>query len=192
MFKVKYLFLSFLLWPLVSMSADKHVHGEAELFIAIEGNQVLLELQSPADNIIGFEHAPVTQSQHEQLKTSFTKLKDYTFIASFIGGVCQQVSSEVESPFKDNHDSVEKEHGHNHGAADKEQKHEHNHDADNHSDFYVSYTLECDSAVDNISAIEIHAFKHFIGIKNIIVKWVTPKGQGSAKANTKNQVIALN
>jgi len=37
-----------------AVAGDKHVHGEAELFVAIEGNKVLVELESPAANILGY------------------------------------------------------------------------------------------------------------------------------------------
>jgi hypothetical protein len=192
MLDIKYILLSLVFWPLVSMSADKHVHGEAELFIAIEGNQVLLEFQSPADNIIGFEHAPTTQSQHTQLENSLAKLGVHTYIATFSGAVCQQLSAVVESPFKDHHkaathndsqDSAHKKHGHDN---DK-----HNHEKDNHTDFYASYTLQCNADIDNISAIKINAFKHFTSIKNINIKWITPKGQGSIKALPNNKEVIL-
>ena len=40
-----------------------HVHGEATLHVVVEGNTVEIELQSPAMNLLGFEHSPETQQQ---------------------------------------------------------------------------------------------------------------------------------
>jgi G3E family GTPase len=198
---INYLLLSFLLWPLVSMSAEKHVHGEAELFIAIEDNQVLLEFQSPADNIIGFEHAPATELQFSQLENSLKKLKDHKYLAAFKEGACQQISAEVKSPFKDDHkaekhkddhEHTKKEHGHKEHSHKEHSHDEHSPDKGSHSDFYVSYTLQCEAAEDNIGRLDINAFEHFAGIKNITVKWITSDKQGSAKATAANKVIDLN
>ena len=37
---------------------DSHEHGVSTLKIAIEGKELNMELESPANDIIGFEHAP--------------------------------------------------------------------------------------------------------------------------------------
>ncbi len=39
----------------VARQLGPHVHGLSELNIAAEGNTVLMELQSPATDIVGFE-----------------------------------------------------------------------------------------------------------------------------------------
>ena len=45
-----------------SSSLDAHVHGEAQLMIAIEGRDLEIQLRSPAVNIFGFEQEPNTLS----------------------------------------------------------------------------------------------------------------------------------
>lgn len=195
MLNVKYLLFSLAFLPTISMSADKHVHGEAELFIAIEGNQVLLEFESPADNIIGFEHAPKTQLQQKQLESSLVKLDSHTSIATFSEANCQQISAEVTSPFKDHHKTETNEDSHE--PAHKEHSHEeHGHEKDHeeetsHTEFHASYALQCSEAAQKIRTIDINAFKHFTGIKKITVNWVTPNGQGSTKATLSNNEIVL-
>ena len=200
MFNIKYLLFSLAFLPIASMSADKHVHGEAELFIAIDGNQVLLELESPADNIIGFEHTPATQRQQKQLESGLVKLGSYLSIATFPEANCQQISAEVKSPFKDHHeaeanedghDSTHKEHNHEEHSH-KEHGHEKDHEKEtSHTEFHASYALQCSDAEKNIRTIDINAFKHFTGIKNITVNWVTPVGQGSKKATLSNNEVVL-
>jgi hypothetical protein len=135
MFSIKYLLFSLAFLPVVSMSADKHVHGEAQLFIAIDGNQVLLELESPADNIIGFEHAPATERQQKQLESGLVKLDSYLSIATFPEVNCQQISAEVKSPFKDHHEAEAHEDGH-----DSNHK-EHNHEEHSHKEHGMKKTM---------------------------------------------------
>ena len=199
MFSIKYLLFSLAFLPVVSMSADKHVHGEAQLFIAIDGNQVLLELESPADNIIGFEYAPATERQQKQLESGLVKLDSYLSIATFPEVNCQQISAEVKSPFKDHHeaethedghDSTHKEHNHEE-YSHKEHGHEKDHEEPSHTEFHASYALQCSDAEKNIRTIEINAFKHFTGINNITVNWVTPNGQGSTKATLNKKEVVL-
>ena len=182
MLNFRNILLSLAFCPLVAISAEKHVHGEAELFIAFEGNQVLIEFESPADNIIGFEHAPATPLQHQQLATSLELLDEHSSIAAFSEIACKQISAEVESPFKD-HDEHEKSH-------DSEHK-EHDHEKSEHTEFHTSYTLECNAEIQNLNAITINAFKHFKGINNITVKWVTANGQGSTKVTAAETELML-
>lgn len=40
-----------------------HVHGIGELNVAIDGEALLVELISPAMDLVGFEHAPRTEAQ---------------------------------------------------------------------------------------------------------------------------------
>ena len=43
--------------------SEAHVHGEAELNVVISENMALLELRSPAVNIIGFEDSPRSDAE---------------------------------------------------------------------------------------------------------------------------------
>ena len=49
-----------------AQAPGKHVHGQAELDIAIEETSIALMLVSPLDNILGFEHTPRTDAEHKQ------------------------------------------------------------------------------------------------------------------------------
>jgi G3E family GTPase len=194
MLNLRYILLSIAFCPLVAIAADKHVHGEAELFIAFEGNQVLIEFESPADNIIGFEHAPATQLQQQQLANSLVLLDEHSSIAAFSEASCKQISANVESPFKNNREleSDEKSHDSEHKKHDHDHDHDHEKNEKNeHTDFHTSYTLQCNADTQNINAVTINAFKHFTGINNITVKWVTANGQGSAKATAAKTEITL-
>jgi hypothetical protein len=132
------LMLSLLSASGLTYAAGKHVHGEANLFIAMEKGTVLVELESPADNILGFEHAPSTDQQKSLLATQFKKLEDYTSLISLNKGECKQTSVDIESPFEaedhhDGHDHGKHDHDeHKHGHHD-DHKDEHNHDLDKHA-----------------------------------------------------------
>ena len=185
MHNFKYIFLSLAFCPLVAMSANKHVHGEAELFVALEGNQVLIEFESPADNIIGFEHAPDTPLQRQELARSLELLQEHSSIVSFSGTACKQISAEVTSPFA-SHNTAET-HEKSHDSAHKKHEHKKN----EHTEFHASYALECDADAQKTNPITVNAFKHFAGLRDVTVKWVTTNGQGSIKATAAKTELTL-
>ena len=45
---------------------DAHVHGIGKLNVAFDGNNLIIELTSPAVNIVGFEHQAQNQKEEEQ------------------------------------------------------------------------------------------------------------------------------
>lgn len=49
----------------VAAAAGKHVHGEALVNIAVEGELLVLEVQAPAVDVLGFERRPTTDAQRE-------------------------------------------------------------------------------------------------------------------------------
>lgn len=56
-----------------------HVHGVAKLGVAIQDKIVTLQLESPLDSLIGFEHRPDTPAQQaavDGLKARMTSAKD--------------------------------------------------------------------------------------------------------------------
>lgn len=42
-----------------------HVHGQARLMLAVAGNAVQIGLETPLDNLLGFEHAPRTAKEKQ-------------------------------------------------------------------------------------------------------------------------------
>jgi len=55
-------------------SSRAHVHGEATLTVAIDGQTVTLDFDSPLDNLVGFEHAPRTDKQKQAMADMAARL----------------------------------------------------------------------------------------------------------------------
>jgi hypothetical protein len=45
-----------------------HQHGVAKLAVAVDGNQLEITLESPLDNLLGFERAPRTNAEREAVR----------------------------------------------------------------------------------------------------------------------------
>ncbi len=123
-----------------AVAADKrqhgsHEHGTAKLDVAVEQNALYIALDTPAANIIGFEHAPSTKEQKATLHKGISQLEagDALFTTPQAAG-CSLVTAEVESPFPDHkeHAQADKHHDHGHDAH-KHDEHGHDkHDHDKH------------------------------------------------------------
>ena len=162
-----------------------HVHGFAELKLAIEGKQVLIELETPAANVVGFEHAPENAEQKKKVAKAVKSLQDYRNLLVLKDGDCVQKKAEVESPFEaDEHDHHKHDHGHEHDDHKEEKKEE------THSDFDIGYELACKSA-KKINGVELTVFKHFPGFEKIKVEWVSESGQGAKDATQEHAIVKL-
>ena len=173
-----------------------HVHGEARLQVALEGQTAELMLNSPADNLLGFEHAPRNDAQREALKNVETWLKANPLI-TLADGRCEVTAASVSHTLgQDSHDHGhghghshshgDKKHGHSHGhdhkhAEPHSHSHGHDHDRDHaHADFDVSQQLRCDKPLEG-QALIASIKAQYPGIETLIVEWVGEQGQGASR-----------
>ena len=64
------------LTPLVANAAGKaHVHGIAKLDVAVEATKITVQLESPLDNLLGYERAPRTDAERRQADAMVARLK---------------------------------------------------------------------------------------------------------------------
>ncbi len=113
-----------------------HVHGEALLNVVVDGSDVVIELESPAANIIGFEHAPKNAEQEAAVETAMASLARGNDLFQWpSGGLCRLMGAAVESPF----DEAQGEEGHgekdHHHGGDHDEHHDDHHDED-HGDHH--------------------------------------------------------
>ena len=190
------LLFSPLAWSQAS-SLDAHVHGEAELTIAFEGQRIEMQLVSPAANIFGFEHAPKNDEQNEQVNRAETILKSADTLFQFSGGDCQSTSQTLEIPFSheeashEEHDHDEEhaneEHGHDDEHANEEHGHEEDHET--HTEVVANYVFECDSA--GLTQIQASFLEQFPAIESLDAQWITETKQGAAELSANQAWIDL-
>jgi len=73
-----------------------HLHGQVDMTLAIEGNTIELNLESPAANIVGFEHPASTPEQHASVTHAKTILDFPEQLLTFIGTRCQSTTQEID------------------------------------------------------------------------------------------------
>ncbi len=170
-----------------------HEHGAASLTIALDANKLAIALESPADNIFGFEYAPSSKEDKKKVKNAVKQLKNAKVLFSIPDNAqCHLDQVTVSSPMLekskgDKKDTVDShsgtdEHNNAHGDGD-----EHHHV---HNDVDASWAFTCQS-VKNLDQITPHLFTVFLhGFKKLKVDWITSKG-ASSKLISEDKAIKL-
>ncbi len=168
---------------------DAHTHGAGTLNIAKEGKTIRMELQVPADDIVGFEHAPKTKAQKKAVKTAVAGLSKPTTLFSFTkAAACTFKPAEVEFEISDPKQKIKKKKhkGHKHHHKDHD---DHDDDA-SHAEFHAVYAATCAKPAA-ISDLTIGYFKHFPRTQRLDINIISSKGQFKVKATAKTKRIAL-
>jgi len=180
---------------------DAHVHGIAALNLALEGEEVHVELDSPAANIVGFEHAPSSEADHAALDKAVATLKDGDQLFRFNSEAgCRMEKAQVTSALLDeDHDEHADDHGHEeknaHGDAEhqhEEQGHEEHgheeHEDETHSDIDAAYHFECDQPA-KLKQLTVELFEAFPGMEELKVQYVIESEQGAAELTPADHVV---
>lgn len=183
---------------------DPHAHGIGNLDLALEGREVHLGLDSPAANLIGFEHAPATEVEKQTLAQALELLKDGEKLFRFPPAAeCRLVQAGVETPLA-THAGPESEaaggdeHGHDgHDEPGQEAHHEdearnaaERHAGEVHADIAAEYRFTC-AHPELLSGLEVMLFQAFPGTERLRVQYVTPAGQGGVDLTPSNPSIAF-
>ena len=148
-------------------SLAAHEHGAAQLNVALEGQRLELALESPAMNLVGFEHAAVSSSD----KTAVAHAQQHLQTPLALFGIaaaagCVITSHALHSPLFEAH------------AEEHEELAE---PAAEHSDIDANYVLPC-SQPQSLSAIDLsELFKRFPATDKIQVQLIGPNGQQGAE-----------
>jgi hypothetical protein len=183
--------LSFALLPMAAVQAEEqhhhdhdergslgaHEHGVARLNAALDGKTLELELESPAMNLVGFEHEARSEADKAKVAAARAELEQpLALFAIPAAAGCKVADQEIESPLfsdKAQHDKHAKEHDHQ------------------HSEVHAHYQLQCDSP-DALKALDLaELFKRFPATEKIQVQLIGPQGQQGAELNATNASLSF-
>jgi hypothetical protein len=174
--------LTLLLLALVLASAayaqqkhDAHEHGTAELRVAIDGKILLIEFESPLDNLAGFEHAPRDQKQRNALASAEWTLAQLDRLFDLpAAAACTLQDVHLQSPWPQGDDQDKDRHAH----------------GETHTDLLATYHLEC-AQPQALKAMEVKLFDAFPQIRRIKAESASPGGQGSATLSPAQRLLNL-
>ncbi|MET0544464.1 MAG: DUF2796 domain-containing protein [Variovorax sp.] len=135
-----------------------HVHGVLKLDVAVDVQTVTIGIDSPLDNIVGFERAPRTDAERKAAQQAVAQLRaaDKLFDIDAAAG-CKLSQVDLEAP------SLSL------GQAATPS-------AQGHAELEGSFIFECTRAVQT-RFIDLALFDVFRNVRQIDVQIVTPEGQ---------------
>lgn len=152
-------------------SLDAHEHGIAQLNVVLDGQALELELESPAMNLVGFEHAAESAADKAKVDAARSQLQDPQALFGLGAGACSLSDTELESPLFEDEEHEEHEDEHEH-----EEHHDHDKDSE-HSEIHAHYQLDCKKPGDLQQLNLTELFKRFPATTKIQVQLIGPNGQ---------------
>ena len=183
--------LPFALLPLaVAHAADEHEHGSlgahehgvGRLNAALDGQTLELELESPAMNLVGFEHLATTDADKAKVAAAKAKLENPLALFNLPKAAgCKVATQELESPLFGDKPDADDHDDDDHAEADKD-GHEHHHD---HSEIHAHYQFSC-SAPGALKTLDLaNLFNTFPATQKIQVQLISPSGQQGVEVTAK-------
>jgi hypothetical protein len=190
---------------------DAHVHGVVEFNIAQDGNEMLMEITAPGFDIVGFEHAPMNEQQHQAIESAEAVLQNAASVFTLTSAAnCAveyvSVTNTLEEDEHAGHDHEEHEHHDDHDHEEHEHHDDHDHEEHEHHDdhaghdhgesesshgaFTVEYHFDCQN-LSALSDIETTWFKHFPDTEKVSVNLLTDTQQKALELNSKSTLIKL-
>ena len=135
-----------------------HVHGQLRLDVAVDVGTLTISIESPLDNIVGFEHAPRTDAERKAVQQAVAQLRSADkLFAIDPAAECRLGQVDLDAPALGL------------GVARPGEP-------AGHADLDGSFTFECRSAAQ-ARFIDVGLFGAFRNARQIDVQIVTPEGQ---------------
>ena len=172
-----------------------HVHGDAALSVVLEGGALVVELETPLYNLLGFETAPQTADAREAVAAAERALGAPGELFAFdaeAGCVADPVAAEAHRLFgagaagqhegaahEDDHND-DGHHGDGHHDPDHQDDDDHDHtDGDaTHSDLRIRYGFTCERP-GALTRVEATLFEDFPRMTSLDGVFLGPDAQAS-------------
>lgn len=148
--------------PLLALAHEPgaHVHGIAKLQVAVDGNTLTLNFESPLDNLLGFEHQPRSEKQKAAVRAMAQRLNQpATLFLPTPAASCAPVSTKLESPLLE--------------PAKKA-------DGDGHADLDAEFVFKC-AQPGELRGMEVKLFDAFRNLRRLDVQVAGARGQAAVR-----------
>ncbi|MBV7576525.1 DUF2796 domain-containing protein [Pseudomonas sp. PDM32] len=157
-------------------SLGAHEHGVGRLNAALDGKTLALELQSPAMNLVGFEHVATSDADKAKVAAARALLEQPLALFNLPKAAgCVVENQELESPLFGDTPDADDDH-------DEDAKGEHHHD---HSEIHAHYQFTC-ATPDALKTLDLaNMFNSFPATRTIQVQLIGPNGQQGVDVTAK-------
>jgi hypothetical protein len=157
-----------------------HEHGKVTLGVAIAGPALVIALDAPAANVVGFEHAPRDATERTATESAAKLIRTGN---GLIGvppeAKCHFENTEFTEPKWESDPEPGAAHEHEHG-----EEHEH------HADYEARFTYRCQNP-QQLAWFEPWLLSHLLNVTEARVNLITPSGQRSEVVKTARTRISL-
>ena len=157
-----------------SSEQQAHLHGVAELTLAIEGNSVEINLESPSINIVGFEHKATSKQHIKAVDQAKAILESSSNLFFFSGTDCAIRQATIDMS----------------ALIEQEQDHHHHKHDDDHSEINASYLYQC-SQGEKLDTVSVNLIALFPKLEQLKVMWLTNHQQGATTLTTASNLIRI-
>jgi len=160
-----------------------HEHGTARLDVALDGQTLALDLDSPGMNLVGFEHAPSTDADRAAIAKARAQLAAPVQLFNLPPAAkCSATHQELISPLFGNaaaepagHDDEDDGDGHHHEHSDV--------------DGHFQFTCEHPEALKRLDLSRF--FTTFPATHKVLVQAITANGQVGVEATPDNSTLVF-
>jgi hypothetical protein len=176
---------------------EGHVHGAAQLDLVLDGAALMMQLRSPAINLVGFEHRARSAAERQSVEGALEWLHQAEQMIDLdaVAGCALTHAMVTQGLLDTGRRSETAEHGHaeEHDHDDADEAHDPYGQAEAepaHTDFEVNYAFHC-SAPEKLASIGLRFFARFPGLETLDVRMITADGQRALRLDSQHTDIGL-
>jgi hypothetical protein len=141
-----------------------HEHGKVTLNVAVDAGALLVALDAPAVNVVGFEHTPRTPQERAAARHASEFIRSgHSLIGAPPGAGCRFVSAEFAEPkWEGDSEPTEAEHG----------------KTEEHADYEARFKYRCDHP-EELAWFEPWLIAKLLNVTETRINLITPSGQRS-------------
>jgi hypothetical protein len=172
--------------PQAHGSLAPHEHGTAKLDVALEGQTLALDLDSPGMNLVGFEHAPASDADRAAVAKARVQLGAPLQLFNLPPAAkCSVTRADLQSPLFGNavaeHDHDDHDDHDEGGAGDQH----------GHSDVDGHFLFQCDHP-EALQGLDLSRFfSTFPATRKVLVQAITGNGQVGHEATPDDNKLAF-
>jgi hypothetical protein len=155
------------------LAKQAHLHGTAQLTLALEGNTLKISLESPAANIVGFEHKATSDKHIKAVEEAKASL-EASGLFVFSGSDCSLKQAEVDMS----------------SVIEQGRQHRDHDDDEGHSEISASYSYECAKG-EKLETVSVNLMSRFPAVETLEVMWLTSRQQGATKLKSQSNLIRI-
>ena len=149
---------------------DAHEHGHGHLNLVLDGNRLMIELQAPAADLVGFEHAAKSDEEKAQYAQAVARLNQPDALFRFAQAAGCKLTQQESNTANKTHDHEKSDGGHD----------DHHHDDAGHADMGAMYTYTC-AQPDKLTGLEATLFSVYPSLEKLSVQGILPGSQTAAE-----------